>query len=261
MGISKNITQRRSILLDKKTYMVYNPTCVFENHCGGFLNVNINISRGKCIMGKIDPRVVKTRKKLRQAFLELLVTRTLGEMNIKDLTNQAGVTRGTFYLHYKDKETFIETIMEEIIEDFFTEVVEYSAVSANDDTRVPYIQLEKVFENIGETPEFFITLLKESDAEDYRILFSDKLYDYLLEHTSANTPNPVRKLPKELLTNYLVYSLLGIAESWVQEGKIYANHYMASVFVKLMRSELFEEVGLNSFFIDSASHLKLASVN
>ncbi|MGO2082172.1 TetR/AcrR family transcriptional regulator [Vagococcus sp.] len=212
-------------------------------------------------MGKIDPRVVKTRKKLRQAFLELLMSRTLGEMNIKDLTNQAGVTRGTFYLHYKDKETFIETIMEEIIEDFFTDVVEYTAVSGSDGRQVPYIVLDKVFENIGNSPEFFITLLKESDAEDYRILFSDKLYDYLLEHTSFNNPNPVRKLPKELLTNYLVYSLLGIAESWVSEGKIYANHYMASIFSKLMKSELFAEVGLNSFFIDMAGQSKIASVN
>ena len=62
-------------------------------------------------MGKIDPRVVKTRKKLRQAFLDLLKTRQLMDMNIKDLTNQAGVTRGTFYLHYRDKDTFVETIM------------------------------------------------------------------------------------------------------------------------------------------------------
>lgn len=76
-------------------------------------------------MGKIDPRVVKTRKKLRQAFLDLLKTRQLMEMNIKDLTNQAGVTRGTFYLHYRDKDTFVETIMEEIIEDFYDHVVEY----------------------------------------------------------------------------------------------------------------------------------------
>lgn len=199
-------------------------------------------------MGKIDPRVIKTRKKLRGSFLELLKTRTLSEMNIKDLTNQAGVTRGTFYLHYKDKDTFIETIMEEIIEDFYQHVIVYSTIDGEEN--IPQLVLDNFFKYVGEAPEFFITLLKEHDADMYRILFSDKLYDYILEHVSHSNPIPVRKLPKELIANYLVYGLLGISEAWVVEGKIYANHYMAANVAKLMKSELFEEVKLTNFFVD-----------
>ena len=200
-------------------------------------------------MGKIDPRVVKTRKKLRQAFLDLLKTRQLMEMNIKDLTNQAGVTRGTFYLHYRDKDTFVETIMEEIIEDFYDHVVEYVPFEGNEDKKIPKIVLDRVFDYIGESPEFFVTLLKENDAEEYRLLFSDKMYDYILEHVSYGNSIPVRKTPKELLNNFLVYALLGIADAWVVEGKIHANHYMATNVSKLFKSELFIEIGLEEFFV------------
>ncbi|HCM89307.1 MULTISPECIES: TetR/AcrR family transcriptional regulator [Vagococcus] len=203
-------------------------------------------------MGKIDPRVVKTRKKLRQAFLDLLKTRKLSEMNIKDLTNQAGVTRGTFYLHYRDKDTFVETIMEEIIEDFYDHVVKYVAYDGNEDKLIPQIILDRVFEYIGDSPEFFVTLLKENDAEMYRTLFSDKLYDYILEHVNYGNSIPVRKMPKELLNNFLVFALLGIADAWVVEGKIYANHYMATNVAKLFRSELFVEIGLKELFISEA---------
>lgn len=203
-------------------------------------------------MGKIDPRVVKTRKKLRQAFLDLLKTRKLSEMNIKDLTNQAGVTRGTFYLHYRDKDTFVETIMEEIIEDFYDHVVKYVAYDGNEDKLIPQIILDRVFEYIGDSPEFFVTLLKENDAEMYRTLFSDKLYDYILEHVNYGNSIPVRKMPKELLNNFLVFALLGIADAWVVEGKIYANHYMATNVAKLFRSELFVEIGLKELFVSEA---------
>ncbi len=203
-------------------------------------------------MGKIDPRVVKTRKKLRQAFLDLLKTRKLSEMNIKDLTNQAGVTRGTFYLHYRDKDTFVETIMEEIIEDFYDHVVKYVAYDGNDEKLIPQIILDRVFDYIGDSPEFFVTLLKENDAEIYRTLFSDKLYDYILEHVNYGNSIPVRKMPKELLNNFLVFALLGIADAWVVEGKIYANHYMATNVAKLFRSELFVEIGLKELFISDA---------
>ncbi len=200
-------------------------------------------------MGKIDPRVVKTRKKLRQAFLDLLKNRRLNEMNIKDLTNQAGVTRGTFYLHYRDKDTFVETIMEEIIEDFYDHVVEYVPFENNSEKKVPVIVLDRVFDYIGESPEFFVTLLKENDADEYRGLFSDKMYDYILEHVDYGNSIPVRKTPKELLNNFLVYALLGIADAWVVEGKIYANHYMATNVAKLFKSELFIEIGLEDFFV------------
>ncbi|MGO3731729.1 MAG: TetR/AcrR family transcriptional regulator [Vagococcus sp.] len=200
-------------------------------------------------MGKIDPRVVKTRKKLRQAFLDLLKTRKLNEMNIKDLTNQAGVTRGTFYLHYRDKDTFVETIMEEIIEDFYNNVVVYREFEGDAEKKIPQIVLDRAFEYIGESPEFFVTLLKENDAEIYRTLFSDKLYDYILEHVNYANSIPVRKMPKELLNNFLVYALLGIADAWVTEGQIYANHYMATNVSKLFKSELFTEIGLGDFFV------------
>lgn len=210
------------------------------------------LSKGKNNMGKIDPRVVKTRKKLRQAFLDLLKTRKLSEMNIKDLTNQAGVTRGTFYLHYRDKDTFVETIMEEIIEDFYDNVVKYVAYDGNEDKLIPQIILDRVFDYIGESPEFFVTLLKENDAEMYRTLFSDKLYDYILEHVNYGNSIPVRKMPKELLNNFLVFALLGIADAWVVEGKIYANHYMATNVAKLFRSELFVEIGLKELFVSDA---------
>lgn len=200
-------------------------------------------------MGKIDPRVIKTRKKLRQAFLELLKTRRLNEMNIKDLTNQAGVTRGTFYLHYRDKDTFVETIMEEIIEDFYEKVIEYTPFEEDSEKMIPHMTLVNVFEYIGESPEFFVTLLKENDAEVYRNLFSDKIYDFILQHVNYSNSIPVRKVPKEILTNFLVYALLGIADAWVVEGQIYANHYMATNVTKLFRSELFDEIGLSEFFV------------
>lgn len=204
-------------------------------------------------MGKIDPRVIKTRKKLRKAFLELLKTRRLSEMNIKDLTTQAGVTRGTFYLHYRDKGTFVETIMEEIIEDFYEEVVTYIPFEGDEHKLVPQIVLDRVFEYIGETPEFFVTLLKEKDADIYRALFSDRLYDFILEHVNYGNSIPVRKMPKELVTNFVVYSLLGIADAWVSEGQIYANHYIATLVDKLYRSELFTGIGLSDFFVSETN--------
>ncbi|RHH69919.1 TetR/AcrR family transcriptional regulator [Vagococcus sp. AM17-17] len=217
---------------------------------GKLNNITINLGvRGIYNMGKIDPRVIKTRKKLRQAFLDLLKTRSLSEMNIKDLTNQAGVTRGTFYLHYRDKDTFIETIMEEIIEDFYESVIEYVPYQGDDEKQIPRIVLDKVFSYIGNSPEFFITLLNENDAEDYRVLFSERLYDYVLAHVNYGNSIPVRKMPKELVNNFVVYSLLGIANAWVNEGQIYANHYIAAMVSKMYRSELFIEVGLSDFFV------------
>ncbi len=54
---------------------------------------------------KTDPRVVKTRNSLRKALVYLMRREKLEDISVQKITETANITRGTFYLHYKDKKT------------------------------------------------------------------------------------------------------------------------------------------------------------
>lgn len=196
--------------------------------------------------GKIDPRVLKTRRKLKTAFLHLLSVQSLKDFNIKDLTQTAEVTRGTFYLHFKDKETFVAAMMNQLVKELF----ENTMVTGETDT-VQRFSLNKMLEFVEAHAYFFETLLKDKEAFSYRVILEDALYEQIETYRQALSISDGR-VPKEIVLNYLLYMILGFTDGWISQGQIYATHYMADNLHKILRSEFIEEVGLSDFFIAEA---------
>ena len=67
---------------------------------------------------KKDPRVIKTRTSLYKALVYLLQREKLSNISVQKITETARVTRGTFYLHYKDKQDFVESAINSILNEF-----------------------------------------------------------------------------------------------------------------------------------------------
>ena len=72
---------------------------------------------------KTDPRVIKTRNSLRKALVYLMRREKLEDISVQKITETANITRGTFYLHYKDKQDLIQSAIQEIVDDFFNQVM------------------------------------------------------------------------------------------------------------------------------------------
>ena len=54
-------------------------------------------------MGKRQEAALETRQKIVDAVRALLRQRRADEINIEDITQRAGVAKGTFYTHFKRK--------------------------------------------------------------------------------------------------------------------------------------------------------------
>jgi AcrR family transcriptional regulator len=52
---------------------------------------------------KTDPRVLRTRKLIDEAFLAVLNDKGFEELSVQDVADRAGINRATFYAHYGDK--------------------------------------------------------------------------------------------------------------------------------------------------------------
>lgn len=55
-----------------------------------------------------DPRVLRTRQLLLQAFSDLFAERDFYAITVQDITDRACVNRGTFYTHFEDKPALLE---------------------------------------------------------------------------------------------------------------------------------------------------------
>lgn len=49
----------------------------------------------------VDPRFLRTRKLIMEAFMELVIEKEFKSITIKDITQRATVNRATFYYHFK----------------------------------------------------------------------------------------------------------------------------------------------------------------
>ena len=52
---------------------------------------------------KLDKRVIRTRKLLREAFFELMNERVFQQITVQEITERAMLNRATFYDHFTDK--------------------------------------------------------------------------------------------------------------------------------------------------------------
>ncbi|CAM3065979.1 TetR/AcrR family transcriptional regulator [Sporolactobacillus spathodeae] len=62
-----------------------------------------------------DLRTQKTKMEIRNQFVNLLLKKNFNNITVKDITREANIGRGTFYLHFKDKYDLLQTIIEEAV--------------------------------------------------------------------------------------------------------------------------------------------------
>jgi AcrR family transcriptional regulator len=70
-----------------------------------------------------DPRVLRTRQLIREAFRDLLRNKGFDSITIKDIAQKATINRTTLYAHYEDKYALLEEITEQAFHEMIPEQV------------------------------------------------------------------------------------------------------------------------------------------
>lgn len=140
--------------------------------------------------GKVDPRVIRTRKLLFDALKELIVSDGVEAVNIRRIVGRGDVNRSTFYLHFRDKQDIMFQMQDEILEELkqVLEKAEYdydSAVYRLEKNYLPVEGLYEFFNLIQNDSEIFLAMLQENEfrkriiemIKETRVKFTDDLWD------------------------------------------------------------------------------------
>ena len=63
----------------------------------------------------VDKRVYKTLTKIENGMIRLLEDKPYKDINVKDICRESGISRGTFYQHYTNKDDFLYQYQKEMI--------------------------------------------------------------------------------------------------------------------------------------------------
>lgn len=98
---------------------------------------------------KTDRRIRKTKALLQSSLLELLKTKTIKNITVKELTDHADVNRSTFYLHYTSIYDIIEELEQNLL-DQVCQVFDAYPEDYNEEDSFSFISsmLQIVFDNL-----------------------------------------------------------------------------------------------------------------
>ena len=162
---------------------------------------------------KTDLRVVRTRKLIRDAFMDMVGEVGVARITVKDLTERAGINRKTFYLHFESIETLYDSVMNEVMNDFFDNY-ETTADQPKD--------LD------GHAQRFFLFLVEQTPTIE-KLICSPGPYDFgnhiyreqMMRYKSAEQ-DPFAWMDadaEELVLNFIRTTALDFYREWVRRGK------------------------------------------
>lgn len=111
-----------------------------------FLTHNSRVKRKETVLlKKIDTRVQYTKEMFHRALLNLMETKPLNKITVKELCEAASLNRGTFYLHYTEPLDILTEIEDKFIEENMSFLTSY--LSPEHDTDPMSILFSYILEN------------------------------------------------------------------------------------------------------------------
>lgn len=162
---------------------------------------------------KEDLRVVRTKRNIKKAFIELAKNETYQKISVKDLCDIAMINRNTFYLHYQNKDDLVREMVDETISKYkvcFMPLVAQFFVDIQ----------KKDINSFAKNIESLLKILYE-DIELYRIILTDDyLTGYFRSVEGVYEKNimsflNIRTNKSKLIFRYMMSGCAGILTDWM----------------------------------------------
>lgn len=162
---------------------------------------------------KIDLRVVKTRKAIKESFIRLIQTKSYERITVQDIADEALINRNTFYLHYLDKPDLMDKLCMETAEKLNVCVDLEIDDIREADPAVWTSLLKNLFAVIEENLVYFKTMLNQSGQSTFLIYLTQALRNIVL----AGFKDRPLDLKTKVGLEYAISGLAGVIYLWVTE--------------------------------------------
>ena len=185
-------------------------------------------------MHEEDRRVLRTRRLLKQALIELINERSYEAISIRDITDRADIGYATFFRHYDGKD--------EVMLELFTEIIE-ELESLPHEHAGGYFEQEGnlLFQHVKENQAMYRSILDSRPFErKLREHIKGIVLTHLYSHAGQLTDNAI---PLEIAANHMVASLLGLIDWWLLNGLPYPTERMAMIYRRLIAEATWHALG------------------
>lgn len=158
--------------------------------------------------------VQRTQALLKDGLTELMQTKPVQNITVRELTDYVNLNRGTFYLHYKD----IQDLLENMENDMLDEFVEITnAHQPQDMNGKPFPLICDLYKFLEKNSDFVKLILVNNQEQTFKNRLKDIIRERCMNDWVEVFANTDSRL-SELYSSYVLSGCIGIIENWVQNG-------------------------------------------
>lgn len=182
-----------------------------------------------------DRRAQRTKRGLQDVLIKLLQTRNLQKISIRELTELADISRGTFYLHYTDIFDLYQAVEDSVVDGITAIVASPSPVKDEDSLEH---MIGAIFEYLAEHINACEALLRTDSASFLAHVFArNRPSSKETWGTIFGTDDHARAYSYVFIS----YGFAGILKHWMDNGKRETPRQIASIVKQLLSSYMLLE--------------------
>ncbi len=185
---------------------------------------------------KLDRRVRRTRRMLRQALLELIIEQGYDDLTITALTERADLRRATFYLHYSDLDELLLAVLKHLFDKLVSDIEAQRPIPVFYEYSDPPHTCA-VLEYLAENATLYTALLNGKCG----ILVQRYIRDYLAQIKRAQLetlPDERLSQPVDVLANYVAGAETAMLVWWLENDRPYPPADLALMMQALLMDGL-----------------------
>lgn len=179
---------------------------------------------------KLDRRIRRTRRMLKQGLAELMREKDFKDITVKDITDRMDLNRCTFYLHYTDTYDLLEKLENETLQDFQS-MIDLNRSQASGGSLRPVI--EPIADYIVENADICKLLFENKASNDFV-----RKFDTLICKNGASLIR--ERLPDatdealDYCFSFITYGMIGMLKHWFDTGMKMGTREIVAMSDKLI---------------------------
>ncbi|GMK39224.1 TetR family transcriptional regulator [Paenibacillus sp. CCS19] len=184
---------------------------------------------------RTDPRIVRTRQLLKDAFIDLLQEMEIEKISVNRIAERATINRVTFYLHYRDIPDMMDKMAEEMIEDM-QQALDQSTPLDDGAAEGDSLVLVNLLEHIADNAKFYKVVLGSRRTPVFTERMLKMLSDSVkrrIEQFGMDDTMVEAGIQKDIAIWYGSAALIGTIVAWLRNDMPYTPAYIAKQFTLL----------------------------
>jgi len=179
---------------------------------------------------KVDPRVKRTRRLLRDALVSLILEKDFASISIKEITERAEVAYITFFRHFES----LDQLLMEVLDEGLGELQDHiETLAKQSETSALETEGRLIFEYIQQKADLFRILFKSQSVTRVRKKVVQNIA-VIFQKSCLPLARSGNQTTTAILSNHIATSLLALIEWWLDNSMQPASAQMGKVYKSLI---------------------------